>query len=63
MIKKGNFSGDAKLAFKQGETAFKSNQKGLYNGDLNELWAEIVALNEGEIKAPKNKVEKAPQTK
>jgi len=63
MIVRGNFSGDAKLCFKQGEEAFKATHRGLYNGDLNALWDEIVALNEGEVKPPKNKVEKAPETK
>lgn len=63
MVKIGNFSGDAKLAFKQGEKAFKETQRGLYNGDLNALWAEIVRLAEGDVKPPQNKVEKPTKTK
>jgi len=41
MIKKGNFSGNAAECFKKGKTQFFKEHQGIYNGDLNELWAEI----------------------
>lgn len=63
MIKIGNFSGNAIEAYKQGEKAFKETQRGLFNGDLDTLWNEIVKLAEGDVKPPQNKVEKPTKTK
>ena len=63
MIKRGNFSGDPIATFKAGKEAFVKTYKGLYNGDLESLWAEIEKLAEGEVKPPQNKVEKPTKTK
>lgn len=62
-IVKNNFSSTIEHCIAMGETEFKKAHRGIYNGDLNDLWNEIVSLSDGEVKPPKTKVEKAPQTK
>lgn len=46
MITKGNFSGNAQACYDMGEDAFKKAHRGKYNGDINELWKEIVSKAE-----------------
>lgn len=47
MITKNNFSGNVAECLKMGKAAFIKAHKGLYDGDIEELWKEI------ESQAPK----------
>jgi hypothetical protein len=53
MIIKNNFSGDADACLKMGKANFIKAHKGIYNGDLNELWAEIEKGAKPSTKKPK----------
>ena len=59
MIRRNNFSGNISECFKMGKQKFIDAHKGKYNGDINDLWAEIETkakeLIEPLTKKPKNK--------
>ena len=43
MFTKGNFSCNVASVLKMGKEAFIKAHKGRYDGDINQLWAEIEA--------------------
>lgn len=55
MITKNNFSGNVEACLKMGKEAFIKAHKGLYNGDINELWADIEKAGKAESKPEKKK--------
>jgi hypothetical protein len=46
-----------------GKDAFMAAYRGKYQGDLNELWAEVVKAGKKEEKPDKTKPEKPDKTK